>query len=324
MLTLLQKNKKIIVNTDIDGVLSAFVLCKFCGCEIVGFSNSDDRVWWRKDKIGSIYDGVYIDMYVPRKDVVTIDQHIIAYDEEELHTIASFGTKINPNLENPRTFTPGESYKYKYPFGTVHYLLAILGAAGITVQFDLNRLVDLPESNRLCIGDFVLRADDAAKTTLCSNYRSNALQWWQWLEHKSAVSTNIRDLVTYLQGCSRKEEDVESRKKDIAKFFRARYGCRKSDGGFKSPCDINGFVLDATKKYMMDFWSILGANPKDLQDVLTAKYECACGKAYRCWIKPDEAQELKTSCSIGGQQVFSYGYVNSPRSPRQNFSYTVM
>ena len=42
MIDMLKKNNKIIVNTDIDGVLSAFILCKYCGCEIVGYSNSED------------------------------------------------------------------------------------------------------------------------------------------------------------------------------------------------------------------------------------------------------------------------------------------
>ena len=51
MRDMLDHNKKIIVNTDIDGILSAFVLCRYCGCEIVGFSNSSDSVWWRADKI---------------------------------------------------------------------------------------------------------------------------------------------------------------------------------------------------------------------------------------------------------------------------------
>ena len=324
MLDLLKRNNKIIVNTDIDGVLSAFVLCKYCNCEIVGFSNSTDCVWWQRDKIGSIYDGVYIDMYVPRQDVLTIDQHIIAYDEEERARIAALGTKLNPNLENPRTFEPADSYKYKYPFATVHYILAKLGGAGMEIGFDLGRKIKQDGCGDLCLGDFVLRADDAAKTTLNSPYKKNARDWWGWLLSQAGSTRNVRNLVEFLEKCPSDEESVETKKSDIKRFFGRRYGCRKSDGGFKKPCDENGNLTEAARRYFSDFWNYLDGDVTDIKQSMTAKYDCATGVAKRIWIRPNEAAELKSEGKVGGEVVFSYGYVNSPGGRLPNFSYTVM
>ncbi len=67
MINLLNETKKIIINSDIDGVLSGLILTNFLNCEIVGFSNSDDTVWIDESKVNSIYDAVYIDMFVQKK-----------------------------------------------------------------------------------------------------------------------------------------------------------------------------------------------------------------------------------------------------------------
>ena len=324
MRDILDHNKKIIVNTDIDGILSAFVLCHYCGCEIVGFSNSSDSVWWRADKIKSIYEAVYIDMYVARKDVLTIDQHIVSYDKEQCSELAALGTKINPNLENPRSFTPAKSYKYKYPFATVHYILAKLGGEGLNVQFDLSKKIQGPDRSALCFGDFLLRADDAMKTTLNSPYKKNAREWWEWLSTCAGETRNISDLVDFLRRCPTDDKSVEQKKIDIKTFFRNRYGCRKSDGGFKRPCDENGMLTESTKQYFQDFWGYLGDDFASIQDILEAHYECAAGKAHRIWIRPEEGEELKRDGTLHGETVFSYGYVNSPDGRFQNFSYTVM
>ena len=46
---LFAENKNIIINTDIDGILSGALLVKYLGCNIVGFTNSKDAVWLADD-----------------------------------------------------------------------------------------------------------------------------------------------------------------------------------------------------------------------------------------------------------------------------------
>ena len=325
MLDLLRKNNKIIVNTDIDGVLSAYVLCRYCGCEIVGFSNSAQYVWWRKDKISSIYDAVYIDMYVPRKDVLTIDQHIIAYDADSLMAIASFGSKMNPNIDNPRTFLPNNSYYLKYPFGTIHYILSKLGKAGVNVLFDYTRVLDKQHGCPLTIADFLLRADDAMTTSLNSRYVDNARDWWRWLKDESRMSNNITALTDYLNCCPTSRTAVYGKKDSIAEYFKNEFGCDSPDGGFTNVVDGNGIVDERVAKYLRYFFSELGdgACAAILDDVFSSQYETAKGKAIRIYMTPQYASELRDRGTINGQKVFSYGYVRSANRPA-NFSYTVM
>ena len=42
---LFEKNKNIVINTDIDGFLCGMILQKYYGCRVVGFSDSRDKVW---------------------------------------------------------------------------------------------------------------------------------------------------------------------------------------------------------------------------------------------------------------------------------------
>jgi hypothetical protein len=325
MINLLKRNNKIIVNTDIDGVLSAYVLCRYCGCEIVGFSNSADCVWWRKDKISSIYDAVYVDMYVPRKDVLTIDQHIIAYDNKMLSVIESYGSKMNPNIDNPRTFLPNGSYYVKYPFGTIHYILSKLGKEDIDITYDLKKLVSDKYGCYLNIADFILRADDAMTTSLNSKYVNNAKKWWWWLKDESKMSNNIVSLTNYLNQCSTKTTDVYKKKEVIASYFKNEFCCDSPDGGFSRITDFNGFLYDKVVKYMSFFFTLLGGEESSvfLNGIFDSRYELSKGNAKRIYMSQHYATELNESGTIDGEEVFSYGYVRSSNRPA-NFSYTVM
>lgn len=121
MISKLKINNNLIINTDIDGIISGLLLSNFCDCKVVGFSNSLDKVWLDVSKCSSIYDGVYVDMYVPNENTITIDQHIIAVNNIHLKMISQNSNKINPNIYNPRFFLPIDSYKRKYPFGLPLY-----------------------------------------------------------------------------------------------------------------------------------------------------------------------------------------------------------
>lgn len=176
MIEKLKQNNRIIINSDIDGVISGLLLTNFCSCEVVGFSNSADRVWLDTSKCNSIYDGVYVDMFVPNEGTITIDQHIVAINKEHLERIKINTNKINPNIYNPRFLLPNSSYIKKYPFGTCHFIISTLCRHGINMS---NICLRNP-SGGLSFIDYLLRADDAMNTSL-SRYKTNAQEWWNWL-----------------------------------------------------------------------------------------------------------------------------------------------
>ena len=141
---LFEQNPNIVINSDIDGMLSGMILQKYYGCKVVGFSNSWDCVWidpqYENSTVDAINKPVYIDLYVTNPDVVCIEQHIIGYDDAHNKRIAALQTKINPNImREGRTFSG--DYFHKYPFGTVHFLIALMEKEGVHVQLPLLRSI---------------------------------------------------------------------------------------------------------------------------------------------------------------------------------------
>lgn len=321
MRNLLRQNNKIIVNADIDGILSAYVLCRYHGCEIVGFSNSADCVWWRGDRIRSIYDAVFVDMFVSHRDVPTIDQHIVAYDPETLTELKELGNKLNPNIDNARTFLPNGSYYSKYPFGTVHYILAKLGSDNIDVKLDTARPVCAGDGHGLTVADFILRADDAMTTSLKSNYTANAKRWWWWLKDVSKMSNNIVSLTSYLNECVLNGVDALAKKDFIGKFLVGSFNCNSPDGGFSNVVNKDGSLRECFTRFVKFVFSLFHDTVSC--DFLNARYETSVGKTNRISMTQDAASELMHRGTINGEEVFSFGYVRSSTKPN-NFSYTVM
>lgn len=88
-----QQNKNIVINTDIDGILSGIFLQKYFDCNIVGFCNSKDKVWI-SNRLSSVYEPVYIDMFVVNRDVTCIEQHLISVDDTHHNYWTSCNNKI--------------------------------------------------------------------------------------------------------------------------------------------------------------------------------------------------------------------------------------
>ena len=193
---LFENNKNIIINTDIDGFLCGMILQKYYGCKVVGFSNSRETIWVSPE-IKDIYSPIYIDLFVNRPNVICIEQHIIAFNRQHHNEIRSYGTKINPNIDRERTFVGDmqSDYFHKYPFGTVHYLIALMAKEGVEVELpDLYKYYSL---NNITInaGHIILRADDALFSTL-GPYRENALDWWGYLtQSKSEAIKAFTDFI---------------------------------------------------------------------------------------------------------------------------------
>jgi len=170
------KNKPILINSDLDGITSGLLLQKHLNCTVVGFTNSAETVWIQKD-FTDFKNTCFVDMFVANPDTICIDQHIVSVNETHHNVLKTNSNKINPNLINPHFHLPNKSYKLKYPFGTVHFIIALLEKDGV----DLSDL-DLKKSiKNLQLIDFVLRADDTMKTTIDSRYIDNAKDWWKWL-----------------------------------------------------------------------------------------------------------------------------------------------
>lgn len=314
MIELLRSNNKIIINSDIDGVLSGLLLTNFADCEVVGFSNSDNTVWIDNSKINSIYNAVYIDMFVANNNVKCIDQHIVSVNEQHHRILDANPNKLNPNFDNPRFHLPNNSYYNKYPFGTIHYLIAILESEGVRV--DLNFMNPVGQLNFI---DLLLRADDAMKTTVDSNYVANASVWWQWLSQKSGKARSISTMRQYLNTLNGIR--VSSLKQTTTSILTnpETFGCSSPDGGYKSIVDNSGRLLFKVVNYFNFIAQASGLNCFNINLNLTPHI----GKVNRVSLTNIQIAELINQNSINGESIFSYAFVRSANRG-ENFSYTIM
>lgn len=332
---LFDKNKNIIINTDIDGILSGAILVKHLGCKIVGFTNSKDTVWLADDN-DDLYKHVYVDIFVTSDAALCVDQHIVAVNASHQQKIINSGTKYSPQIDGNRIFTDYD-FKNKYPFGTVHYLIAQLEAEGVSIN--LPDLYSKVPNSQIQFGDLILRADDAMKTSLYA-YKPNAENWWKWLLTKSGNSKVIVDLINYLyqidqqvntevdsdgkqhiaqEYTNRLKDRVESIKNNTKSYFSDNFSCRTSDGGYKNIIDASGNVLDYFLNYVNSIGSLMNC---DMQ--IPTHFIAHTGEYCRTrWIDIFEKDFLK-DYTICGHKVFSYAFIYGPSNDSQtNFSFTI-
>jgi len=308
----LKLNNKIIINSDIDGIISGLLLSNFCNCEVVGFSNSSDRIWLDTSKCNSIFDGIYIDMYVPNESTITIDQHIIAINKEHLELIKGNSNKINPNIYNQRFLIPTNSYIKKYPFGTCHFIISMLSKQGVnfsSISFK-NRKSDL------MFIDFLLRADDAMNTSL-NSYKINAKEWWNWLYEFSCKSEIIKNITSYLYSIT--IEDAYNIKKQITNKLLNQFKCDRYDGGITQIINENGTLKNNVIEYIR-FISDLG-NLKCFD--LNFPLKEFKGTSIRTQLSESQKKELIFNNTVNGKKIFSYAFVKTVNKA-DYFSYTLM
>lgn len=296
------KNKPIIINTDLDGMLSGLLLKKYLNCKIVGFSNSAENIWLQSD-FTNFKNACFIDMYVANPEIVCLDQHIISVNEKHHDKLKKNPKKINPNLLNKRCFLPDDLYYKKYPFGTIHFIIALLEREG----FDLANLDMLKTTNSLQLIDFILRADDTMKTTVNSNYIENANEWWQWLQEFSKQGKTILKLKDYLDKTSKNTSN--NIKNKITRLLQSNpFNCDSSDGGIKE-ITKNNYLKKNVKSYFKFISEITNIELFNLE-VQFKKY---CGITKRLSLTKEFQKELITSNTINNKNIFSYAFVRSSK-----------
>ena len=220
------RNRKCIINADLDGLLSGMILHKFLGWDIVGFSSCsgqpDDELWLYNIK-EDIEDCVFVDLPVYLRKYSTIDQHFIAFDKDSIEKYKHDNNKVNPNIMRERVFKrmDGRSeYTAKYPFGTIHFIIAVLENMGIiddTFSFDFRKKLD-----DFDLADLILRADRVVGNTVF--YTVNCLDWLKWLMAIGKNNTSLLFNMVQNELLHRKSNESKVELKMI------QLGCKGKDG----------------------------------------------------------------------------------------------
>ena len=305
------RNRPLIINADLDGIISGLLLSKYLNCSIVGFSNSNKEIWLRQDFNKDLKFICFVDLFVVNPEIVSIDQHIVAGNASHLERLSKNPKKINPNLLNLRFHNPSESYRLKYPFGTVHFIIALLEQNG----FDLSGLQLRKEMQGIKFIDLLLRADDCMKTSVYSAYKENALEWWFWLYAFSNKGKCIKDCNDYLNVLTKKE--AEQIKRKIGRFLKnAPFNCDSSDGGLDELTE-NGYI----KENAFHLIDLLSSYVEVPLFNFGGKYKKYNGIAKRLNLSKKQLNELIDKGTIDNKKVFSYAFVRTLER-EENFSVT--
>lgn len=271
--------RNIVINADLDGFLSGMILQRYYYCRVVGFSSNS--IIWLKPEIESLRDPIYIDIFINDPRVYCIDQHIVAADNTDIERIISYGTKLNPNLDLCRRTFIGDlgknaGYLNKYPFGTVHYLIALMKQDGIDVETNpLDQIYSVTDSDNntynITPGQLILRADSAMHNSLNSKYEVNAKNWWKIL--KQFGSETIEDLSNYIynyknewqrQGNSDDEKkriirtNNDSLKRNSDKFLQNGLKTDGGDGRFNEVESEDGILKPEIISFSKELTRITG------------------------------------------------------------------
>lgn len=160
---ILKENQECIVSPDSDGLLCGLLMSQYLGWHVVGFY--DTKVLALKQGIQP-KDRIFLDVEIFRPDVRSVGQHMVMYDKNDLQpNWKNFENCIAPN--NLRNFDFKTNFKEKYPFGTVHMLLAILSS---------QKKIHIPHA-AVCP---LLYTDGTFKNQF--NYPDNCISWLEFLD----------------------------------------------------------------------------------------------------------------------------------------------
>lgn len=224
--TIFSSKKKCIINADLDGMISGIILHNVLGWEVVGFSmcngKPSDELWLPREISfkQAISECVFIDLPVVIKGATVIDQHFNALDGDAINGCLDDNKKLNPNILRSMNYASSErGYTRKYPFGTVHLIIAALEKYGKNIGANID--TNLGDFASL---DVLLRADRVVGNSRA--YTPNCKDWATYLatDNSGRITNRIKNVVfsNNLSQYAAKEQKVEEKLKSL--------GCARSDG----------------------------------------------------------------------------------------------
>lgn len=157
-----KRGQNCILSPDSDGLLCGLLMSHYLGWRVRGFYDGKILV---TEKGLSPQDCIFLDMEIFRSNIRSVGQHMVMYDKADLPpNWSNFNNCIGAN--NLRSHDFKNDFKVKYPFGTTHLLLSILGQ---------ERTISIPKS---AISP-LLYTDGTFKNQF--NYPENCLGWLDFL-----------------------------------------------------------------------------------------------------------------------------------------------
>ena len=156
------ENQKCILSPDSDGLLCGLLMSAMFNWQIVGFYDSKIMALKENERVE---DSVFLDMEIFRNYVKSLGQHMLLWNKKSIPpNWDNFCNCISPN--NIRKYDGKSNFSKKYPLGTIHILLGIVGHKK---QIEIKKDAICP----------LLYTDGTFKNLF--NYPENCLSWLDFL-----------------------------------------------------------------------------------------------------------------------------------------------
>lgn len=120
---IVKDNQKCILSPDSDGLLCGLLMSKFFNWNIVGYYDGKILVLKKGE---SVKNCVFLDMEIFRNYVKSLGHHMVLYNKKQVPPKwFNFDNCIQPN--NIRGYDAKTFFNLKYPLGSIHLLLGIVG-----------------------------------------------------------------------------------------------------------------------------------------------------------------------------------------------------
>jgi len=116
-----------IVSPDADGLVCGLFMSAHFGWNVRGFY--DGKVLVCDNRVKAT-DCVFLDMEIYRKGVRSVGQHMLLYNKREKNLPRNWNNfKDCFSINNHRGYDANSEFSLKYPFGTIHFLIAAMEGA---------------------------------------------------------------------------------------------------------------------------------------------------------------------------------------------------
>lgn len=166
---IIARDQNCILSPDSDGLLSGLFMANYLNWKICGFYDGKVLI---KCRGVSARKCIFLDMEIVRNEVRSVGQHMLMYDKHNLPpTWKELDNCLSAN--KLRNYDYKHDFQSKYPFATIHLLLAIIGS---------RRALSIP-TRAISV---LLYADGTFKNLF--NYPENCLSWLSFLQANRKTS----------------------------------------------------------------------------------------------------------------------------------------
>ena len=121
---IVKENQKCVLSPDCDGLLCGLLMSAIFNWKITGFYDGKIMSLSKNEKID---DCIFLDMEIFREYVKSLGQHMLLWNKKNIpENWNNFKECISPN--NIRNYDGKNNFSKKYPLGTIHLLLGIVGS----------------------------------------------------------------------------------------------------------------------------------------------------------------------------------------------------